>query len=394
MIRTIQKNKITEILKDVLSITGIAMLFLLSLEMMTLSFMALGNDIAGEIIYATSNPFVGLFIGLLSTAIIQSSSTTTTMVVAIVATGRLSLESAIPIIMGANVGTTVTCAIVSLGHFTRRLEFKKAIAAAALHNFFNIIIVAILFPLEYMTGFISSLSTTIGSWIGSTNVGHSENTISFLSFKFILQYLNPIIEKYPLLIMLFALTLLFVAIKQFTRKLQNMVIGKAQSRLEGLVFGGGFKSLGVGFLLTSIVQSSSVTTSLTVPLVAARKVGLKNAFPFIMGANVGTTVTALLAAISKSDAAISIAIAHFLLNFIGVLILFPIPTVRNLPIKLANKLGHATAQNRLVGFAYVLITFFLFPFFLIFFSNHSNILAKSANARKLEWIETKHRTEP
>ncbi len=76
---------------------------------MVASVQHLNKEIADAILLATANPFVGLFIGLLITAILQSSSTTTALVVAFVVSGSLTLQSAVPIIMGANVGTTITC---------------------------------------------------------------------------------------------------------------------------------------------------------------------------------------------------------------------------------------------------------------------------------------------
>ncbi|MEJ2004323.1 MAG: Na/Pi symporter, partial [Cyclobacteriaceae bacterium] len=113
------------------------------------SFNNLGREVAESIITATSNPFIGLFIGLLVTALIQSSSTTTSMIVALVASGSITLANAVPMIMGANIGTTLTSTIVSLGYIAKREEFKRAIAAGTVHDFFNILTVLILFPLEY-----------------------------------------------------------------------------------------------------------------------------------------------------------------------------------------------------------------------------------------------------
>ncbi|MGB5976801.1 MAG: Na/Pi symporter, partial [Cyclobacteriaceae bacterium] len=112
-------------------------LFLLSIELIATAFGQLGRETARSIISATSNPFIGLFIGLLITAIIQSSSTTTSMVVAVVASGGLGLAQAIPIIMGANIGTTLTSSLVSLGYITNKNEFRKAIGAGTVHDIFN-----------------------------------------------------------------------------------------------------------------------------------------------------------------------------------------------------------------------------------------------------------------
>lgn len=105
-----------------------------------------------------------------------------------------------------------------------------------------------------------------------------------------------------------------------------------------------------------------------VPLVATGKAPLKRAFQFIIGANLGTTITALMAALFRSEAAISLAFAHFLFNAIGVILFLFVPYLSDLPIYLAKKLGSLTLKYRVVGIVYVLIIFFALPFTLIYFS--------------------------
>jgi sodium-dependent phosphate cotransporter len=119
---------------------------------------------------------------------------------------------------------------------------------------------------------------------------------------------------------------------------------------------------------TAAVQSSTVTTSLIVPAVANRKVSLVKVFPFIIGANIGTTITAAIAAIYKTEAAISLAIVHFLFNFLGALFFMPYSGIRNIPVKIATFLGKESVNSRIVGFAYILLTFFIIPFLLIYFN--------------------------
>ncbi|GAF93878.1 unnamed protein product, partial [marine sediment metagenome] len=130
-------------------------LFLLGIKLLGHSFKLFGQDFAESLIRATSNPFAGLIIGVVATSLIQSSSTTTSIVVGLVAAGGLSLANAIPIIMGANIGTTITNTLVSLGHVRRRIEFRRAFAASVVHDFFNICAVLVLFPLELKFHFIA-----------------------------------------------------------------------------------------------------------------------------------------------------------------------------------------------------------------------------------------------
>ncbi|MDX1740461.1 MAG: Na/Pi symporter, partial [Rhodothermales bacterium] len=135
---------------------GVALFaFFLGLELLGSSFKLLGRDVASALIETTANPVVGLFAGVLATALIQSSSTVTSLVVSIVAGGGLTVAGAIPIVMGANVGTSITNTFVSLGHITSRDEFRLATAGATVHDMFNLLTVAILLPLEMAFGILS-----------------------------------------------------------------------------------------------------------------------------------------------------------------------------------------------------------------------------------------------
>ena len=156
-----KKVQFFKISQQVLLLLLILFFFLVSLNLMSDGFKLLSKDVAQQIISITSNPFIGLFVGLLATALVQSSSTTTSMIVAIVASGSLTIQNAVPMIMGANIGTSVTSTIVALGHIPRKAEFRKAISSATVHDFFNLIVVAILFPIEYFTGALSSMGTYI-----------------------------------------------------------------------------------------------------------------------------------------------------------------------------------------------------------------------------------------
>ena len=337
--------------------------FFLSLNLISSAFSHLSGDIAKQIIVATSNPFVGFFIGILVTAIIQSSSTVTSLIVAMVAAGTLDLNSAIPIVMGSNIGTTVTSTIVALGYISKKKEFRKAIAAAALHDFFNIFTVIILLPLQYLTGFMSIISIKLTELLYSPDILHA----GFFNFslKPISNSIYTILGNNTLLVLFLAAFLLFFSIRSFTEEIKAFLIGDSRKKLSNYVFGSAFQSLGFGTLLTAALQSSSVTTSFIVPLAATQKITLKQTFPFIMGANIGTTVTALIAALAISETAVSLAISHLIFNLIGTLLLFPIESIRNFPVFLAKKLGVYTISNWVVGFSYLIFTFFLMPFLLI-----------------------------
>lgn len=368
------KPRLRSTITLVLYILGALLLFLFALDLMISSLQHLGRNTVQTIIQATSNPFTGLFIGLLITAMIQSSSTTTALVVAMVASGSLTIQSAVPIIMGANVGTTITSTIVSLGFISKKKEFRRAVAAGTYHCFFNLLTVVILFPLEYYYGFLSNLSQSIARYFftASTSTATPETFHSWSGFNPVIDFLVRIVPSGFVLILI-SFALLFTSILIFRRIISDLLKAKSPQSFSRFFFRNQFKSFSWGLLTTAAIRSSTITTSVVVPIVAKKIATLRQAAPFIMGANVGTTITAFIAALTNSNtsAGISIAISHFLFNFIGVLLFFPIPVLQKLPIKLASGLGELTLKYRLAGFVFILLTFFIIPFSLIYLNQDS-----------------------
>lgn len=345
--------------------------FLFSIDMVAGSLTMLGGETAQSILLATSNPFIGLFIGLLSTALIQSSSTVTSMIVAVVASGYLTLPNAIPIVMGANVGTTLTSTLVSLGFVNKRNQFRKALSAGSMHDFFNIFTVLLLFPLEYYYGTLSYLAESLTTLLsGLAFSGNEPITIGNFSFSSLSRFLIGILPA-NFITILISFAMLFASIKFLSKVIYSRLIGKSKDQLRRFVFRNPYKSFGWGTLITAGVQSSSITTSLMVPLVASGRVSLQNGFPFILGANIGTTITALIAAFNRTEAALTIALVHMLFNLIGVLIFLPWPVIRRIPVKVAYRFGAWTLDSRLIGFSYIIFTFFLMPFTLIYINRDS-----------------------
>ncbi|WP_424962161.1 Na/Pi symporter [Ekhidna sp.] len=363
-----QQSYLSILTKAIVIIISI-LFFLLSIELLGSSIGALTGGMTENISQVTANPFIGLFIGLLSTALLQSSSTTTSIAVAAVASGAISLQNAIPIIMGANVGTTITSTIISMSYISKQKEFRRAVAAGTSHDFFNILTVLILFPLEVNYRFLEKISASISSSIhitGRSGIGSSGEygftSLFETSTDWLVSTLGPILS------LLAGVVLIFTCIKFISKWLYKILIGRTKDRFENVVFKNKFRAFSWGLIITSVAQSSSLTTSLIVPLVATGKVKIKKAFQFILGANIGTTITALIAAIFQSEAAISLAIVHLLFNLIGVMVFFLIPYLSKIPVYLAKKMGRITMKIRLVGFAYIFIAFFLLPFTLIYFS--------------------------
>ncbi len=366
------KYNYQSVAKKTLVIVVSILFFLLAIELMGLSLAEMAGQFTDSISVVTSNPFIGLFIGLLSTALLQSSSTTTSIAVAAVASGAISLQHAIPIVLGANVGTTITSTIISMSYISKQKEFRKAVAAGTSHDFFNILTVLLLFPLEVNYHFLERGSIFISSFLHvgesslSTGEAYGFSSLFDASTQWVVSTFGPIIT------LLLGIVLLFSCIKLISKWLYKILIGKTKDQFEKVVFKNKYRAFGWGLVITSLAQSSSLTTSLIVPLVATGKVKIRKGFQFIMGANIGTTITALLAAVFQSEAAISLAIVHLLFNLIGVLIFLLIPFISGFPVYLAKKMGIMTMKARLVGFAYIFFAFFLLPFTLIYFSqDHS-----------------------
>lgn len=350
------------------ALLGALLFFLLALQLTSGSFQLAGTDLARSLVEVTTNPFTSLFLGLLATAVVQSSSTTTSLIVAIVAAGDLSLSQAIPMVMGANIGTALTSTIVSLGHIGNREEFQYAVAGAALHDFFNIFTVFLLFIVEFFTGSLSQLSLFLANEVGLME-GNGLGSLLFFIHD-LAQWLLGFLQNVPLLAPMLGLLALFLSLSLLTQVMRWLIIGRVQRNLNATLFGRPWRSLLSGFGLTAAFQSSSVTTSLLVPLVATRKVDLRQAFPFVMGANMGTTTTALIAALITTGtgrtAALSAAFVHVLFNLGGTLFFYPLARIRNFPVWLADQVGRLSFRSRLYGVTYVILIFFFLPFLLIF----------------------------
>ncbi len=356
-----------QILKSILFIIGVLALFLFSIDLLVGSLGQLGKDAVESVLEVTANPFVSLFIGLLITALIQSSSTTTSMIVAMVASGSLEMHRAIPIIMGANIGTTLTNNIVSLNFITKKEEFRRAFSTATLHDHFNILVTAVLFPLQYKYNFLENISGKITNLL-TVNTDVSDRFYlagADLANLMLSEYILEIIDN-PTVALVLAVVLLFGSIKLLTKVIYRIFIGATQLKFEKMVFHNPLKSFGWGTVLTATLQSSSMTTSLVIPLVVTGKVKFKDVYPFIIGANIGTTITALMAALFKTPEAISIAVAHLMFNLIGGVLFLFIPVLNKLPVVLADILGELCLKYRIVSVFYIIITFFLLPFAFIY----------------------------
>ena len=345
-----------------LALLALLYLFFVSISLMGASFKFFGKDFAKNLLETTANPFVGLFIGILATSIVQSSSTTTSMTVALVAGGGLDVFNAIPIIMGANIGTSVTCALVSLGHLGRSDEFKRAFASATVHDFFNVLSVVVLFPLQLATNFLGHAAHFLGvefAHIGGFKLFNPLKTIVAPS----VDWLTGVTHHIGWLMLVISVLLLFSALRYIVVNLRALVIGKVEAFFSETLFKSPLRSFMLGLILTMTVQSSSITTSLAVPLAGAGILTLVQIFPLTLGANVGTTITAILAAlITGNVAAVTVAFAHSLFNISGIAIWWP---GRRVPLWLARTLADQAVKSKVVPLVFILVLFFVVPLICI-----------------------------
>lgn len=359
------------------AIFAILYLFLLSIGMIGAGFKGLGRGFAEELMSGDAAPLVGLFIGILATSLIQSSSTTTSLVVGMVAAGTfgedpfVAVAAAIPYIMGANIGTSVTNTIVALGHIVNKNEFKRAFSASVVHDFFNVFSVIILFPLQYYFGIISKTA----NWMASLFMG--AGTFTFKSpIKMITKPAVTAIKdffkmqdviNYNWLLIIVALILLFISLRYLTVLIRSLVMEKLEAFFDSHIFKTWIRALFFGVFITIMVQSSSITTSLVIPLAGAGILQLKQIFPYTLGANIGTTITALLASlVSGTHAPLAVAFGHLAFNIFGITLIWPIEKVRNIPINMAEWFSELAVQNRIIPIIYILVIFFLIPLSLIF----------------------------
>lgn len=358
------------------AIFAVLYMFLVSIGLIGAAFKGFGRGYAESLMSSNAGPLIGLFIGVLATSLIQSSSTTTSIVVGMVAAGifgdntSIAVAAAVPYIMGANIGTSITNTIVSLGHITNKAEFQRAFSASIVHDFFNIIAVLILLPIQLSTGFLSKGAVWFAElFIGTEAITFkspikiiTEPTIHWISDTF--KQLE--IFNYNVLLMIVAFILLFLSLKYLTKLIKSLVIERLEAFFDSHIFKTALRAMFFGIFITIMVQSSSITTSLVVPMAGAGILSLKQIFPYSLGANIGTTVTAILASlVSGTITPVAVAFSHLLFNIFGILIIWPIPLIRNIPIKMAEWMADKAVQNRIFPILYILIMFFVVPLSLI-----------------------------
>ncbi|XP_052499927.1 sodium-dependent phosphate transport protein 2A [Budorcas taxicolor] len=415
-------------------------LFVCSLDVLSSAFQLAGGKVAGDIFKDNailSNPVAGLVVGILVTVLVQSSSTSTSIVVSMVSSGLLEVSSAIPIIMGSNIGTSVTNTIVALMQAGDRTDFRRAFAGATVHDCFNWLSVLVLLPLEAATGYLHHITRLV---VASFNIRGGRDAPDLLKIitepftKLIIQLDKSVITSlasgdeslrnhslirvwcYPdptevptpmpraeantswmlrnatlekcnhifvdtglpdlavgLILLAGSLALLCTCLILLVKMLNSLLKGQVAKVIQKVIntdfptpftWATGYFAMVVGASMTFVVQSSSVFTSAITPLIGLGVISIERAYPLTLGSNIGTTTTAILAALAspreKLSSAFQIALCHFFFNISGILLWYPVPCTR-LPIRMAKALGKRTAKYRWFAVLYLLLCFLLLP---------------------------------
>jgi sodium-dependent phosphate cotransporter len=403
----------------VLAVCFFLYFFLFGLDLLGSGAKVLGGCTAGELFGDETNPIAGLMIGVLATVLLQSSSTTTSIIVSLVGAESVSVKQGIYMIMGANIGTSVTNTIVAMGHMGDGDQLERAFAGATVHDMFNFLSVAILLPLEAATGYLYHLTyacvKNFDTKEGEKWEGPVKKIVSPLGKKVIIANKNVIkavakggscasfypinctdpnnpsaktcavgliacnkdSDKCPaffqsdadkhddqtsgLVVFILGLAILFVCLFGLVTILQKMLLGTSTRVIYKATNINGYLGILLGAGITILVQSSSITTSALTPLVGMGVLRLEQMLPLTLGANIGTTITAILAALLSTTDAMQVALAHLFFNVTGIIIWYPIPFMRQVPLHAARQLGRATRIWRGFPIVYIIVMFFLVP---------------------------------
>jgi len=357
----------------VLALIALLYLFLVAVNGLGGGFEALGEDLLDSFFAATENPFIGLMVGILATTLVQSSSVTTASIVGFVAAplNPLPVANAIPMIMGANIGTTVTNTVASLAHITRKEEFRRAFSVATCHDFFNYLAVLVLLPLELMTGFLGTTAKALTDLLSGVSGADYDSPIKEAikvgsqPIEMVGTLLGPT-EVWGAVIQIgISGVLIFVSLMSIVTLMRTAMRSRVESLVSMALGKNAILAMLVGVIATVMVQSSSITTSLLVPLAGAGVLTLRQAFPVTLGANIGTTVTALLAALAATGAnaaaGLTIALVHLLFNVSATILIYPVEAIRDIPIRMAEKMADVAVRSRFLAIFYVVALFYLVP---------------------------------
>jgi len=278
----------------------------------------------------------------------------------------------------------VTNTIASLAHANRDTEFHRAFSAATCHDFFNFLSVIVLLPVEVITkqlmgtGLLEKIAGTVAEWtIGSGGVKYKSPLKQ--SFKAGSELVKNGVETITddgkwiaILLSIAGGIIILLSLTMIVKVMRRVVVSRMERYVNRFLGSGGILAMMVGIVLTVMAQSSSITTSILVPLAGAGLLSLQQVYPITLGANIGTTVTALLASMAvigdTAMAARQIALVHLSFNLLGIAIWFVPQATRNLPLNMAGKLADMATESKKMAVLYVMLVFYGLPALLFFVS--------------------------
>lgn len=347
--------------------------FLVGVNGLGSGFKMLSRDLVDSFFAATENPFLALMVGILATTLMQSSSVTTALIVGLVAAPEnpLPVANAVPMIMGANIGTTVTNTIASLAHLGWKEDFRRAFAVATCHDLFNYLAVLLLLPLELLTGYLRHSATALSGLLGGLGGAQYESPIKGAikaagqPIQQAVEALTPTIGWAATIYIVVSAIIIFASLMAIVSVMRSAMHTRVERLVNRAFENNAVIAMIVGIVATVMVQSSSITTALLVPLAGAGVLTLRQAFPITLGANIGTTVTALLAALAatgqNAGAGLTIALVHLLFNLSAVLLIYPVERIRNIPLEGARKLADVATNSKTLAILYVIVLFYGIP---------------------------------
>jgi sodium-dependent phosphate cotransporter len=355
-----------------LAIVALVYLLMVAVGVLSQGFRSIsgGSDGAAAIFEFANNPLVGVILGVLATALVQSSSAVTSVIVGLVG-GGLPIAIAIPMIMGSNMGTTVTNTLAALGSVNDSEAFNRSFSAATVHDFFNLFTILIFLPLELLFHPLELLSGWMAGWF------EGAEDVSVSQFDFIRTLTRPLINEIRDLIRLLPggidgvvmilLGVIFVlaVIYGLNLLLSKVVTGRAYRLFNAAIGRNSLLAVLSGLVTTLIVQSSTLTTVLIVPMAGAGIFTLAQVYPFTLGANIGTPITALMSATAITGeyqvVALQVAIVHFLYNSLSVALFASIPPLYSLPMRSAQALANGARRSPWIVPGYIFGVFFVIP---------------------------------
>jgi len=359
-------------------VAGLIYLLICAVGLISRGFAGLGSDAAHSMFAFAAHPLVGLSVGVLGTVLIQSSTTTTAIAVTAVGAGALPIHGAIPIILGANVGTTVTTTLVALTFIRDRTEFRRALAASSIHDFYNWFALLIFFPIEVIWHPLERLSRSLtDSLYGSGWMPEPDR------FNFIRSATRPVVDGVtkatshlnstlgPLFTIVIGAVLILAVVKYLGKLLKLLLVGRARDILTKAVGRNPYLAMASGMGVTVLTQSSTITTSVLVPFAGAGILTPAQIYPVTVGANVGTTFTVVFAAfaVAGQDAKIGLqaAFVHLLYNLFAIIVIYVNPLLRPVPLWCAQTFARIASERKWVIAVYLITVFIALPALVIIF---------------------------